>query len=132
MTTRKRNEWLEADIEDEENAYESEEEEESRGVVLSHSRKRIKTQGERISDLDDDDDEDEEDSNFGAARNDADGDGALESEEKLRHSPPVSAASAETKPSKAQRQLAKKRDAVSGSGVMYILHILPFMKPHTL
>jgi ESF2/ABP1 family protein len=141
MTTRKRNEWLEADIEDEENAYESEEEEESRGAILTHSRKRIKTADDRTSDMDNDDDDDDDEGedddednvNYETSRAYLDDEASSKPQNQHKTSIQSSPDSPQNvKPSKAQKQLAKKRDTVSRSGVIYISHIPPFMKPHTL
>jgi ESF2/ABP1 family protein len=136
MTTRKRNEWLEADLDEEENAYGSREEEESRGTLLKQqSRKRIKIHGDH-SDV-----EDEEDSQPGLNNEEDEDTKALNNlplhsptTDAIRNqqasSPPQSLST--QKPTKAQRQLAKQRAATARSGVIYISHVPPFMKPSTL
>src|ERR1700761_7525785 len=130
MSTRDRNEWLEADIDEEENAYESEEREESRGTILTNARKRLKTRHDPTSDINDDGEN--ENSNHEATGADSDGDASSTPTGRHKRSPQSSLNPIlQTELSKAQKQLAKKRDAISRSGVIYISHIPPFMKPHT-
>jgi ESF2/ABP1 family protein len=132
MTTRKLNEWLEADLEDEENES-GFAQEESRSAALTHSRKRIKTIDDRISE-DEFEDENEfiHQSILNATVTGTPQEHSSTGRDSRKIQSPQPEDEAEQKLSKAQRALIKKRDTTNRSGVIYISHIPPFMKPHTL
>jgi ESF2/ABP1 family protein len=132
MSSKKRNEWLEADLEDDEISQDTDRQEEGRGhAFASRSTKRRKLDSDIISASEASDDEND-DLNGDSSKLIAEGSPAtvykadaagLLSDEKISETP---------KDSKIDRKLAKTRDASSRSGVIYISHIPPFMKPHTL
>lgn len=125
MTTRKRNEWLEADLEDEENELVSEDEEETRSGLLRHSRKRAKISDEGLS-------EDQSGESDGEAVSKQTPDSNLSQIGDLKVKDHASLPAVDSESAKIQRKLVKSRDAVSRSGVVYLSHIPPFMKPQTL
>jgi ESF2/ABP1 family protein len=125
MTTRKRNEWLEADLEDEENEIVSEEEEETRGGLLRRLRKRAKISDDELSD------DQNVDSDGEAVSRRAQGSNLMRKDDPEAEDQ-ASLPEVNFESSKIQRKLAKSRDAVSRSGVVYLSHIPPFMKPQTL
>jgi ESF2/ABP1 family protein len=136
MGTRKRNEWLEADLEEEGDIYGSENADESRGKSLAaRSIKRQK--------LDDDGDDE-----FGSENgSDEDDNGTKpipvdqEHAEEDQHSnvelildPSLDRPFSPGQRPKAsvQRKLVKVNNATSRSGVVYISRVPPFMKPQTV
>lgn len=125
MTARKRNEWLEADLEDEENDFVSEEEDESKGGLLRHSRKRAKLSDDALTD-------DQSGDSDGEAVPQKAPDLSSTQNDDAEVSKQASLAVLDEDGSKVQRKLAKSRNAVSRSGVVYLSHIPPFMKPQTL
>ncbi|KAF4305225.1 Nucleotide-binding alpha-beta plait [Botryosphaeria dothidea] len=121
MSTRKRNEWLEADDasdDDEEVGYNSEEETTGRAALAGRASKRRKVdesvkkdeaaEDERFA-LEEEDDDDDEDGN----------DNLLE---------PTSA----PKKALSKKKLEKAQRAVKKTGVVYLSRIPPFMKPATV
>jgi ESF2/ABP1 family protein len=123
--SRKRNEWLEADLDDEEDHHNSDDQEEGRGQSLAkRSNKRRKIDSDQESEDEDIQPEQEDQEAQEEPLNDIDGpiestvvDGTLEPKQKK---------------SKVEKKLAKVRDVASRSGVIYISRVPPFMKPHTL
>lgn len=115
MSDRKRNTWLEDDLEDEDDGQNSEEVEETKGQSF---RPRLAKRQRLGSDSEDD--------------------GELDGAEDIPK--PQNAATEETanatksteETSKVERKLAKTKDIAARSGVIYMSHIPPFMKPHTL
>ncbi|KAF2672478.1 hypothetical protein BT63DRAFT_369857 [Microthyrium microscopicum] len=120
MSSSKRNEWLEADLDDEESDSGHIDQEESRGQSLSHrSAKRRRVDDpidEDISDYEHESETGETISSQQPERKPS----ALETIPKLKTT------------SKIDKKVAKVRDASSRSGVIYISRIPPFMKPHTI
>ncbi|TLD39485.1 hypothetical protein E2P81_ATG00472 [Venturia nashicola] len=140
MTTRKRNEYIAADeSEDEDQGYDSELAEESKGKAFAgRSAKRRK--------VDDSNSEDEDSENDQLAR-------SVKSNKlkKEEQEPEVASRSKESdadrfklptsihddppeprKKSKLARKLAKSMEKASKTGVVYVSRVPPFMKPHTL
>jgi ESF2/ABP1 family protein len=119
--SRKRNEWLEADLSEEEDQHNSDQEE-SRGQSLAkRSNKRRKV------DSDQDSDDEGQHSEQGLAEEQD-----TTTVEHLELNTLVDAPRKRQKKSKVERKLDKVRDAASRSGVIYISRVPPFMKPHTL
>jgi ESF2/ABP1 family protein len=115
MSEMKRNKWLEDDLEEEDEGQNSEEAEESRGQSFRpRSAKRPRLGSDSEADGDSDVPED-----------------ALEPQNATKEDTANAARSAKDK-AKVERKLAKTKDAASRSGVIYMSHIPPFMKPHTL
>lgn len=147
MATRKRNEWLDADESDEEQGYDSEEQQESRGALAGRSikRRRVSEQPEEDSEAEEgvqlegtgkfapaadarEEDLDEEDDVRSAAEDDQDPEDGEEGHGAL---PSIATAEKTVKPLTA-KQLAASQKAVKKTGVIYLSRIPPFMKPATL
>jgi ESF2/ABP1 family protein len=115
MSERKRNKWLEDDLEEDDEGQNSEEVEESRGQSF---RPRSAKRARLGSDFEADGDSDIPEA-------------ALMPQNATKEEAANAARSAKEK-AKVERKLAKTKDAASRSGVIYVSHIPPFMKPHTL
>ncbi|KAL1620425.1 RNA-binding ATPase activator esf2 [Diplodia seriata] len=148
MSTRKRNEWLEADdaSDDDDAGYNSEAEEQGRSratALAGRSSKRRK-----VDESDDESADDEDDDGFDPSllRNPgaksvpkpakpADGEDIAEDEEEEvdddGNDDPLKSAAASKKPLSAKR-LEKAQKAVKRTGVVYLSRIPPFMKPATV
>jgi ESF2/ABP1 family protein len=119
--SRKRNEWLEADLSEEEDQHNSDQEE-SRGQSLAkRSNKRRKVDSDQESD-----DEGQHSEQGVEEEQDA------TTVEQLGPDMLGDTSRKKQKKSKVERKLDKVRDAASRSGVIYISRVPPFMKPHTL
>jgi ESF2/ABP1 family protein len=137
MATSKRNEWLEADLEEEDNLYGSENTEESRGKSLAtRSTKRQKLNDYHDDDSGSENESDEDDNSTKPV--------PVEPEQAEEHrisnvdsvlepslDPPSSTPRRRSKAS-VQRKLVKVNNATSRSGVVYISRVPPFMKPQTV
>ncbi|KEQ59600.1 uncharacterized protein M437DRAFT_56293 [Aureobasidium melanogenum CBS 110374] len=123
MTSRKRNEFLDHGLSDEEEdaGYNSEEQEESRGA---RSIKRRRVEQDSDNDSQDFDDEDEEALDKTSAIDDEDDNDTLE--------PATTSTKEKTVKPLTQKQLLKAQKAAKKTGVIYISRIPPFMKPATL
>lgn len=120
--SRKRNEWLEADQDDEDDEQVGDDQEESKGQSLARrTTKRRKLDSDHESDLDEEENQ----------QGERDGHDAAESNISDQQ-PSLSVSSTKQKKSKVEKKLAKVRDTASRSGVIYISRVPPFMKPHTL
>ena len=144
MATRKRNEWLDADSEEEvENEYESEAQEESRGALAGRSIKR-----RRVDQDSEDDYSDEEPSSMSKTSAQSKNEANDVEDEDLDDAPahPITEALKPTtttsshstkpkqptvKPLTAKQVLASQR-AAKKTGVIYLSRVPPFMKPTTL
>jgi len=140
MATRKRNEWLDANIsDDEDRGYDSEAAEESRGAALGAralKRRRVNS---------DDSDEEAENDNRGHVGALTDGDEPLKLS-KLHAEEDDAAEDEDEQPDGVQqpptknkqlklltpKQLERSQKAASRTGVLYLSRVPPFMKPHTL
>jgi ESF2/ABP1 family protein len=115
MSEKKRNKWLEDDLEEEDEEQTSEEVEETKGQSFrprSAKRPRLGLDSEA----------------------DGDSDGPEENpktQSAIKEDTAIATRSAKEK-AKVERKLAKTKDAAARSGVIYMSHIPPFMKPHTL
>lgn len=139
MTTRKRNEYIAADeSEDEDQGYDSEMAEESKGKAFAgRSVKRRKVDE---SDSDDGESEDEQGAKSMKPKKAEDEPEVASSRRKesvadrfklptsIHDDPPE----APRKKSKLSRKLAKSMEKASKTGVVYVSRVPPFMKPHTL
>lgn len=152
MTSRKRNEFLDHDLSDEEEdaGYNSEEQEESRGA-RSIKRRRVEQDSDNDSqDFDDEDEEaldktsaiakkpapaapkgrfelDDEDADDFIPEDDEDDNGELEDATEA-----TTTTKEKTVKPLTQKQLLKAQKAAKKTGVIYISRIPPFMKPATL
>lgn len=145
MSTRKRNEWLDADASDEEieQGYDSEEQEESRGALTGRSSKRRK-----VEDVSDEGSEDEEEHRFSSSEKqngtrldeeegseadaqNADGEVQPQQDEDDGFDSMPQLRDPTVKPLTA-KQLAASQKAVKKTGVIYLSRTPPFMKPQTL
>ena len=160
MTTRKRNEWLDTGIsEDEEDVggYSSDEQQESRGALAGRSMKRRKVQQEDGSDddsvVDDDDDnktslgksgltkstlstaqgtdEEEEEEEEEDVMGEIDDDANDDDNDANQKSRTAVRDSLKARPL-TSKQLEKSQRAAKRTGVIYLSRIPPFMKPATL
>jgi len=149
MTTRKRNEWLEADLsEDEERGYDSEEEQSKGTTLTGRATKRRKTEddsdaasgsdGDLVDEAEDSEDDENEDEDDGDATDvsrlrQVDR-GAIAS---IPDNPDPRSIDVQTqntsilKPLTA-KQLAASQKAAKRTGVIYLSRIPPFMKPSAL
>lgn len=158
MATRKRNEWLEADNNDEEldDGYDSEAQEESRGALAGRSFKRRKVDQESededaFSDNEEFDKDPTSVSRFQLAEEDQDEDveghteeanRQLEAEAIQAHASTLSDLDEDgaQKPSSGRKtvkpltakQLERSQKAANKTGVIYLSRVPPFMKPSTL
>lgn len=154
MATRKRNEWLDAGLSDDEDGqgYESDEQQESRGALAGRSVKRRRVEQEDESDAESIDDEKDIPSRAKATKpsklviqdTDEDEDAALDEEDEGlaqdvedddddEDTALQLAYQKETnlKPLTA-KQLEKSQKAAKKTGVIYLSRVPPFMKPATL
>jgi ESF2/ABP1 family protein len=142
MATRKRNEYIAADeSEDEDQGYNSELAEESKGKAFAgRGAKRRKVED---SGSDSEDEDEEQDISFVTAQDSEPVEAEEEAEEnattKESHAVksllPTSVHDelvAPRKKSKLSRKLAKSMERASKTGVIYVSRVPPFMKPHTL
>ncbi|KAI4121377.1 MAG: hypothetical protein LQ347_006879, partial [Umbilicaria vellea] len=132
MTTRKRNEFLDADLSDDNQGsdYDSEAAEEAKGS----SRKALKRRKLQPS-SDDDDDNEVADGGVSEAEDDDDiASTALTLTDSKEPCPPRSAASLPTQKLKPLTfaQLAASQRAARKTGVLYLSRIPPFMRPSTV
>jgi ESF2/ABP1 family protein len=115
MSEKKRNKWLEDDLEEEDEVQNSEEVEETKGQSFRpRSAKRPRLGSDSEADGDSDDPEENP-----------------KSQNATKEETANATRSAKEK-AKVERKLAKTKDAAARSGVVYMSHIPPFMKPHTL
>jgi len=155
MATRKRNEWLEADNGDgeQDDGYDSEAQEESRGALAGRSIKRRKvdqdsededgfsddeeldrdpttrTKTENVGEDDDEADEEESNSKADAEAIQANASTLSDLDEDIFNKP--SGTKKTVKPLTAKR-LERSQKAASKTGVIYLSRVPPFMKPSTL
>ncbi|KEQ85354.1 hypothetical protein M438DRAFT_316833 [Aureobasidium pullulans EXF-150] len=124
MTSRKRNEFLDHELSDEEDVgYNSEDQEESRGA-RSIKRRRV----DQDSDDDSQADFDEEDEEaFDKTKEDDEDDN-----DNLEDATDATSTKEKTVKPLTQKQLLKSQKAAKKTGVIYISRIPPFMKPATL
>jgi len=159
MTTRKRNEWLDTGLseDEDEQGYDSDERQDSRGALTGHSLKRRKVDNDESDDdsvIDDDDDDGEEVSSkpieskttTTITKDDAededsaaeeDMDGITEhTDDDVDDDDTMEQATKKQKDSKLKplttKQLEKAQKAAKKTGVIYLSRIPPFMKPATL
>ena len=146
MTSRKRNEWLDdaASDEEEDQGYNSEEQEESRGA-RSIKRRRVEQDSDDETQPDYDDDEDSLDKakasaptpaaalkgRFELNDDDADDFAPEQDEEDEEEAEEIAQTKQKVQPL-TQKQLLKSQKAAKRTGVIYISRIPPFMKPATL
>ncbi|OCL14136.1 hypothetical protein AOQ84DRAFT_309436 [Glonium stellatum] len=138
MTTRKRNEWLEADeSDDSDQGYDSVEE--SRGKVLAgRASKRRKFDADSEPELPDEDDElsHEDGQTAGDEHGEGDKDEPERIAEEMGESNPAAAAISKKSSKKlkplTQKQLLASQKASSKTGVIYISRVPPFMKPQAV
>lgn len=140
MTTRKRNEYIAADeSEDEDQGYDSELAEESKGKAFAgRSAKRRKVDD---SNSEDEDSEDEQPAKSVKPKKSKKADEEPEvpsipkESDADRFKLPISIHDDPPEPrkkSKLARKLAKSMEKASKTGVIYVSRVPPFMKPHTL
>lgn len=135
MTTRKRNEYIAADeSEDEDQGYDSELAEESKGKTFGgRSAKRRKTDDSGSEDEDSEDDR--AIASLKTAAQTLEEAVIVEEPKAVKSFLPASIhedLAAPRKKSKLSRKLAKSMEKASKTGVVYISRVPPFMKPHTL
>jgi ESF2/ABP1 family protein len=125
MASLKRNEWLEAEDEDEELSDRSDEEQ-GRGRTFSRANKKRKLESNEPSGSDASEDDTDDESKRPKKRSSS----LQQADEhpEAQHKPEAT----KPKPSAVDKKLKKLQDASSRSGVVYLSHIPPFMKPHTL
>lgn len=143
MTTRKRNEFLEAEVSDEESeqGYDSGLEESKGRILAGRSRKRLKTDDDAEQDSSDEVEEsgreDPQNERLGSHVKRAQEDesaGAVQDEEDVTATEQLR----DAKPSKptlkllSRKQLLASQEAARKSGVIYLSRVPPFMKPSTL
>ncbi|KAE9973639.1 hypothetical protein Vi05172_g2927 [Venturia inaequalis] len=140
MTTRKRNEYIAADeSEDEDQGYDSELAEESKGKAFGgRSAKRRKVDDSNSEDEDSEDEQlsksiksrkserEEKEPALASIPKEADAD-RFKLPISIHDDPPEP-----RKKSKLSRKLAKSMEKASKTGVVYVSRVPPFMKPHTL
>ncbi|KAK3076684.1 hypothetical protein LTS18_012343, partial [Coniosporium uncinatum] len=136
MTTRQRNEWLEANLsDDEDGGYDSEAAEESRGAALGvRASKRRRVDSNDSDEQSEDDDHGQVDTMADGheqdmAEEDAGADEDADGEPDSIQQPPT-----KNKQLKllTPKQLERSQKAASRTGVIYLSRVPPFMKPHTL
>lgn len=146
MATRKRNEWLDADgsEDEEEQGYDSQDQEESRGALAGRSVKRRRVDQNSDDESIEDDDEPLTDTKLKAAQLldvvddealDEDADAAAsegDEEEMAVHDKPKPKGKEPTVKPLTAKQLEKSQKAAKKTGVIYLSRIPPFMKPATL
>jgi len=159
MATRKRNEWLEADNsdEDQDDGYDSEAQEESRGALAGRSIKRRKVDQDLENEEDDFSDDEALDRDSTAwtksedvGEDDEENEGVDQEEAERKAEAEAIQANASTlsdldedifnKPKGAQKtgkpltakQLERSQKAANKTGVIYLSRVPPFMKPSTL
>lgn len=141
MTSRKRNEWLEADDSGDEDPFsEAERLEESRGATIagrSAKRRKVDRDEQSVSDEDSAAEEDDyveeqsDDEDEGESRNGPSPD-TTESQRPNSQEQPESADPEKKPNSSLAKKFAKASEKAHKSGVVYISRIPPFMKPNTV
>jgi ESF2/ABP1 family protein len=131
MASKKRNEWLEADIEDDELSNHSDVEEGRGRILESRSNKRRKVESSILSGTEASDYEEEDENEQLDAKS------HLQSvinstTDALLPTAGEDGTPQKRKKSDIERKLTKIHGTSSRSGVIYISHVPPFMKPHTI
>ncbi|TKA71032.1 hypothetical protein B0A49_06701 [Cryomyces minteri] len=135
MTTRKRNEWLEAELSDEDDqdqGYDSDAVQESRTAATGRiKRRKISSTDEEKEAVTNEGDEDEEDGGLSDGDVSETADAGVQDNDLETTTAPARKQSTTLK-SLTTKQLVKSQKTARKSGVIYLSRIPPFMKPATL